>query len=79
MLRVTGLDADRRTDYQAWVTALTARFELDDQGDVYLAQIRTRSRKQSESLPELGQEIKCLARLALLTAPIGIREWLAMT
>ena len=76
---LTDLDADRRTDYQALVTALTARFEPDDQADVYLAQIRTCSRKKSESLPELGQEMKRLARLALPTATTSIREWLAMT
>ena len=46
---------------------------------MYLAQIRNHTRQKSESLPELGQAIKRLARYALPSAPISVRQWLALT
>ena len=76
---LTDLDPDRRSEYASLVSALSARFEPDDQADVYLAQIGTRTRKKSESLPALGQEMKRLARHALPSAPNNVREWLALT
>ena len=76
---LTDLEPEKRIDYTSLVSALSARFEPDDQADVYLAQIRSRTRKKSESLPELGQEMKRLARHALPLAPAEVREWLALT
>ena len=73
------LDPDKRTDYQALVSALSARFEPEHQADMYLAEIRTRTRLKSESLPELGQVMKRLARYALPSAPSSVRQWLALT
>ena len=73
------LDPDTRYDYESLLSALSARFEPDYQADVYLAQIRNRTRQKSESLPELGQAIKRLARYALPSAPSSVRQWLALT
>ena len=41
------LDPDKRTDYQSLVSALSARFEPEHQADMYLAEIRTRTRLKS--------------------------------
>ena len=71
--------ADKRTDYQSLVSALSARFEPEHQADIYLAEIRTRTRLKSESLPELGQVMKRLARYALPSVPSSVRQWLALT
>ena len=73
------LDPDKRTDYQSLVSALSARFEPEHQADMYLAEIRTRTRLTSESLPELVQVMKRLARYALPSAPSSVRQWLALT
>ena len=73
------LDPDKRTDYQSLVSALSARFEPENQADMYLAEIRTRTRLKSETLPELGQVMKRLARYALPSAPSSVRQWLALT
>ena len=76
---LTDLEPEKRFGYHSLVSALSARFEPDNQADVYLAHLRTRVRAKSESLPELGQEIKKLARHALPSAPSEVREWLALT
>ena len=76
---LTDLEPEKRFDYHSLVSALSSRFEPDNQADVYLAHLRTRVRAKSESLPELGQEIKKLARHALPSAPSEVREWLALT
>ena len=73
------LDPDQRYHYESLVSALSARFEPDYQADMYLAQIRNRTRQKSESLPELGQAIKRLARYALPSAPSSVRQWLDLT
>ena len=73
------LDPDKRYHYESLVSALSARFEPDYQTDMYLAQIRNRTRQKSESLPELGHAIKRLARYALPSAPSSVRQWLALT
>ena len=73
------LDPDKRYHYESLVSALSARFEPDYQADMYLAQIRNRTRQKSESLPELGQAIKRLARYALPSAPSSVRQWLSLT
>ena len=73
------LDPDQRYHYESLVSALSARFEPDYQADMYLAQIRNRTRQKSESLPELGQAIKRLARYALPSAPSSVRHWLLLT
>ena len=73
------LDPDQRYHYESLVLALSSRFEPDYQADMYLAQIRNRTRQKSESLPELGQAIKRLARYALPSAPSSVRQWLSLT
>ena len=76
---IADLDPDKRYHYESLVSALSVRFEPDYQADMYLAQIRNRTRQQSESLPELGQAVKRLARYALPSAPSSVRQWLALT
>ena len=45
--------------------------------DSYRAQLRERRWRASESLPELGQDLRRLVNLAYPTAPIEVRETLA--
>ena len=72
-------DPDKRTDYQSLVSAFSATFEPEHQADMYLAEICTPTLLRSESLPELGQVMKRLARFALPSALSSVRQWLALT
>lgn len=47
------------------------------QTEMYRAQMNGRYRKRDDSLSELAQDIKCLARLAYPTAPCEVRYTLA--
>ena len=62
--RSISAELDKRYDYESLVSALSTTFEPDYRADVYLAQIRNRTRQKSESLPELGQAIKRLVLVA---------------
>ncbi|KAK3084984.1 hypothetical protein FSP39_022391 [Pinctada imbricata] len=46
--------------------------------DLYRAQLKDRRQKASESVPELGQNIRRLTHLAYAKAPSDVRETLAM-
>ena len=67
-----------RSDYDSLVSALATRFEPKDMASLYMSQIRSRMRKKSESIPELAQSIKKLARHALPASAPEVREWLAL-
>ena len=51
---LTDLSDDTRYDFQTLVSALSTRFEPEDQAEMFKAQLRNRRRKKTESIPELG-------------------------
>ena len=75
---LTDLNDDTRYDFQALVSALSTRFEPEDQAEVFKAQLRNRRRKKTESIPELGQDMKRLARLAYPGVMMEMKSWLAL-
>ena len=56
-------DYERR-NYNTLVKAISNRFNPDRQTELYKAQLRCRKRQPNESIPELGQAIKRIVRLA---------------
>ena len=63
--------------YKELISALSDRFAPSDQVDLYRAQLKERRQKASESLPELGQQIRRLVNLAHPTVPADVKEALA--
>ena len=63
--------------YNELNTALNEPFSPPNQMELHRAQLRERKQRASDSLPELGQSIKCLTNLAYPTAPLDFRETLA--
>ena len=68
---------DDRQNYTKLVQALQDRFAPSNQTELYRAQLRERRQKASESLPEMGQDIRRLANLAYPTASSDLKEVLA--
>ena len=63
--------------YGELITALNERFSPPNQMELQRAQLRERRKKATDSLPELGQSIRCLTNLAYPTAPYDVRETLS--
>jgi hypothetical protein len=59
------------------VKALEKRFAPPNQKELYRTQLRERKQKPSESLSEMGQDIRRLTNLAYPSAPSDVRETLA--
>ena len=74
---LSDLQPSERRDYKELVFALKARFEPENQTQLYRALLKTRLRKTDESLPALAQDIRKLVRFSNPTAPADIRETLA--
>ena len=74
---VMGNLSDKSKDYDSLVKALEDRFAPPNQTELYRVQLRERRQKASESLPELGQDIRRLTNLAYPTATTELRETLA--
>ena len=68
---------NRSHDYDELVGALEERFAPPNQTELYRVQLRERRQKASETLSELGQDIRRLANLAYPTAPSDLRETLS--
>ena len=64
-------------DYGDLVRALEERFAPPNQTELYRVQLRERRKKASESMAELGQDIRRLTNLAYPKAPSDVRETLA--
>ena len=64
-------------DFDDLVTALEERFAPPNQTELYRVQLRERRQKASESMAELGQDIRRLTNLAYPKAPSDVRETLA--
>lgn len=74
---VFGNIVSKSHDYSELVKALEDRFAPPNQTELYRVQLRERRQKASESLSELGQDIRRLTNLAYPTAPNDLRETLA--
>ena len=71
------LHGDSKKDFTSLCRALEERFAPANQTELYRAQLRERRQKATETIPELGQDIRRLTNLAYSSAPIEVRETLA--
>ena len=71
------LHGDSKKDFTSLCRALEERFAPANQTELYRAQLRERRQKATETIPELGQDIRRLTNLAYSSAPIDVRETLA--
>ena len=74
---LTDLEPEYRRDYGRLVSALLARFEPDNQSEVFRAQLKGKRRRGQEALTELAQDVRTLARKAYPHASMTIRETIA--
>ena len=68
---------EMRVNYQQLTAALSSRFQPENQAEMYRAQMKSKLRGRAEPIPELGQDIKRLVRLAYPSAPLEVGEQLA--
>ena len=69
---------DDRQNYTRLVQSLQDRFAPSNQTELYRSQLRERRQKASESLPEMGQDVRRLTNLAYPTASSDLKEILAI-
>ncbi|MES9884370.1 MAG: hypothetical protein ABW185_26280, partial [Sedimenticola sp.] len=74
---VFGNLSERTKDYNSLVKAIGERFAPPNQTELYRVQLRERRQKASESLSELGQDIRRLTNMAYPSAPADLKETLA--
>ena len=67
------LDPSKRRDFLALIEALESRFGSKHQTEMYRAQLRGRTKRRDETLPELAQAIQRLTRQAYPEAPASLR------
>ena len=75
---LSDLPADQRKHYTSLVNRLTARFEPENQSDIYRARLKTRIRKKDEDLGTLAQEISRLVRKAYPLVSIEMQDRFAL-
>lgn len=61
---LTNLPADRLNDYDALVTALRSRFGSAHKTELNQAKLKARVGQREETLPELAEDVECIATLA---------------
>ena len=71
------LHESEQLNYAELIRALNDRFAPPDQMELYRLQLREKRQKASETLPELGQNIRRLTNLAYPTVPADVRKTLA--
>ena len=71
------LNENEQLNYSDLTRALSDRFAPPNQMELYIIQLRERQQKASETLPELGENIRRLTNLAYPTIPCDVRETLA--
>ena len=71
------LPAESRKNFTELCKALENRYAPSNQTELYRAQLRDRRQKASESIPELGQDVRRLTNLTYATAPADVREIMA--
>ena len=74
---LTDLRPEMRVNYLHLTSALSSRFQPENQAEMYRAQMKNKLRGKNEPIPELGQDVKRLVRLAYPSAPTEVREQLA--
>ena len=74
---LSNLSAESRRDYPALVAALESRFGSAHQAELNRMQLRSRTRRREESLPELAEDVDRLCRLAYPGAAPAMLELLA--
>ena len=72
------LDARKQRDYNALLEALNHRFGTENRAEIFKSQLKMRVRGKSETLPELAQSIRKLAKRAYPDASASILEVLAL-
>ena len=71
------LDDERRRNYSSLTAALGQRFGPENQTELFRVQLKNRLRRRDETLPELAQAIRRLARQAYPSANYQLQETLA--
>ena len=71
---LSDLRPEYRYSYRHLVSALSARFAPENQTEIYKTQLKSRIRKKNESITELMQDIKRLARMSYPNAPQDFRD-----
>ena len=74
---LSDLKPQERKNYRSIVTALTSRFEPEDQSELFRSELKSRFRKKEEPLTEFAQDIKRLVRLAYPNTDVDVRDTLA--
>lgn len=74
---LTDLHPEMRVNYRQLTLSLASRFQPENQAEMYRAQMKSKLRGRTESIPVLGQDIKRLVRLAYPSAPREVKEQLA--
>ena len=74
---LSDLKPQERKNYRSIVTALTSRFEPEDQSELFHSELKSRFRKKEEPLTEFAQDIKRLVRLAYPNTDVDVRDTLA--
>ena len=73
---LTDMKDEEILDFKALESKLTLRLEPKDLTGVYQAQLQSRKRHRTESIPELLQDVKRLTRKAFPTADDGTRNFM---
>ena len=63
------LPEHKKQDYNQLVTLLGRRFNPDNQRELFRAELKNVTREDKQTLPELGEEVRRLARMAYPNAP----------
>ena len=71
------LRQDQRTNFCSLSSALAARFEPVQQSELHRVTLKTRLRRENETLSELAQDVNRLVRLAYPAATNNVREQLS--
>ena len=71
---LSDLRPDFRHDFRHLVSTLAARFDPENQTEIYKTQLKSRIRKKNETITELVQDVKRLVRMAYPTAPLSFRD-----
>ena len=72
------LTSEQRRDYSSLVQKLTARYGSENRAEVFRAQLKSRIKQKTETIPELAQAIKKLTRQAYPKAGLDVIEALAL-
>lgn len=71
---LSDLRPEYRYSFRHLVSALSARFEPENQTEIYKTQLKCRIRRKNESITELMQDIKRLVRMSYPNAPLDFRD-----